>query len=64
MLMSVPSTRIHWYVYPGLVRPLASMMRDGTAVSVSPTCVIPLIVGSPVAGAFTTAVAALVRCSE
>ena len=48
-----PSTRIHWYVYPGLARPSASMMPDVAAVSVSPTCAVPLIVGAPVAGLFS-----------
>ena len=64
----MPFTRTHRYVYPGLVRPLASMMPVVTAVSVCPTCAVPLTVGAPVAGMFgggaTTAVAALVSVSE
>ena len=45
-----PSTRIHWYVYTGEVSPSASEMPDVTAVSVSPTCAVPVIVGAPLAG--------------
>ena len=53
MLASVPPpTRIHWYVYPGVARPSLSMMPDVAAVSVCPTCAVPVIVGAPVAGLF------------
>ena len=45
---SVPSTRIHWYVYVGLVSPSASVMPVVTAVSVWPTCAVPVMVGAPV----------------
>ena len=48
MSASVPFTRIHWYVYPGLVSPLASTMPVVTAVSVWPTCAVPVMVGAPV----------------
>ena len=48
MSASVPFARIHWYVYVGLVSPLASMMPVVTAVSVSPTCAVPVMVGAPV----------------
>ena len=48
MSASVPFTRIHWYVYPGLVSPSASAMPVVEAVSVSPTCAVPVMVGAPV----------------
>ena len=50
----------------GLVSPSASLMPPVTAVSVSPTRAVPVIVGTPVAGllaAATVPVAALVRVS-
>ena len=57
MFVSVPSvaTRIHWYVCPGLtlVSPSVHHRHDGgggRAVSVCPTCAVPVIVGAPVAG--------------
>ncbi len=59
--------RIHWYVYATLFRLSASMMPDVAAVSVWPTCAVPLIVGAPVAGLFaaaTVVVASLVRTSS
>ena len=49
MSASVPFIRIHWYVYVGLVSPSASMMPVVTAVSVLPTCAVPVMVGAPVA---------------
>ena len=49
MSASEPFTRIHWYVYVGLVSPLASTMPVVTAVSVWPTCAVPVMVGAPVA---------------
>ena len=52
MSASVPFARIHWYVYPGLVSPSASVMPVVTAVSVWPTCAVPVMVGAPIAGSF------------
>ena len=49
MSASVPFARIHWYVYVGLVSPLASVMPVVAAVSVSPTCAVPVMVGAPIA---------------
>ena len=48
MPASEPFTRIHWYVYLGLVSPSASRMPVVTAVSVSPTRAVPVMVGAPV----------------
>ena len=45
------------------LRPSASLMPDVSAVSVSPTRAAPLMVGAPVAGVFTLAVASLVKVS-
>ena len=56
MSASVPFTRIHWYVYPGLVSPLASTMPVVTAVSVWPTCAVPVMVGAPVGAVLVEAV--------
>ena len=53
---SEPSTRSHWYVYPGLVSPLASVMPVVAAVSVRPTRAVPVMVGAPCAGVLTVAV--------
>ena len=63
MSASVPFTRIHWYVYPGLVSPLASTMPVVTAVSVWPTCAVPVRpVGAPVGAVLVEAVVVLVDC--
>ena len=52
----------------GLVSPLASAMPVVEAVSVWPTCAVPVMVGAPVAAVFGTpasvAVGALVRVSS
>ena len=64
------SSASHWYSYWTLLSPSASAMPDVFAVSVSPTCTVPLIVGAPVAGvlvvgaAATASVAALVSDSS
>ena len=58
MSASVPFTRIHWYVYVGLVSPSASVMPVVAAVSVRTTCAVPVMVGAPAAAVL---VGALVR---
>ena len=45
----LPLLDIHWYVnVPG--RPSSSLMPEVSAVSVAPTCTMPVMVGKPVAG--------------
>ena len=57
----------HWNANVAPVRPSASAMPSVDAVSVSPACAVPEMVGAPVAGEFgraaTAAVAALVNSS-
>ena len=53
-----PSTRIQWYVYVGLVSPSASVMPVVTAVSVWPTCAVPVMVGAPAAAVVVVVVLA------
>ena len=47
------STRFHWYLNT-LGRPLVSEILVVEAVSVWPTCAMPLIVGAPVAAVLDT----------
>ena len=64
------SSASHWYSYWTLLSPSASLTPDVSAVSVSPTWIVPLMVGAPVAGllgvdaAATASVAAVVRVSS
>ena len=67
MSVSDPSFDNHWNANVAPVRPSASAMPSVDAVSVSPACAVPEMVGAPVAGEFgracTSVVAALVNAS-
>ena len=52
------SSASHWYSYWTLLSPSASAMPDVSAVSVSPTWAVPLMVGAPVAGVLGVGAAA------
>ena len=60
----VPSFAIHCQAKAALASPSVSAMPDADAVSVSPTCAVPEIIGRPVGTVFTAAVASLISVSS
>ena len=52
---TLPSYDTHWWLKVAVVMPSASAMPDVSAVSVSPTSAVSLIVGAPVGGWYSLA---------